>query len=147
MDFPWSLCLNFKCHDYDIAKITQQPYQLALHLPLTEKLGLVHTDICGRVPTSMEEYWYVVILTDDATGFKWILPLKIRGRWSPKSLSGFPMPKCKVVLRWWPFARTMTWSSNPPILRTSLRNEGSNINSRSSTTLHKVEWPSVPIFR
>ena len=87
---PFKFVPKFKCHDCEIAKLTQQPYQLAQHLPSTEKLGLVHTDICGPVPTSMEGYRYFATLTDDATRFKWILPLKTKGEVITKIIEWLP---------------------------------------------------------
>ena len=87
---PFKFVPKFTCHDCEIAKLTQQPYQLAQHLPSTEKLGLVHTDICGPVPTSMEGYRYFATLTDDATCFKWILPLKTKGEVITKIIEWLP---------------------------------------------------------
>ena len=87
---PFKFVPKFRCHDCEIAKLTQQPYQLAQHLPSNEKLGLVHTDICGPVPTSMEGYRYFATLTDDATRFKWILPLKTKGEVVTKIMEWLP---------------------------------------------------------
>ena len=96
---PFKFLPKFKCQDFEIAKLTQQPYQVAQHLPSTAKLGLVHNDICGPVKTSMEGYRYFAILNNDATRFKWILALKSKGEVITKIIEWLPNAEHKVGLR------------------------------------------------
>ena len=89
----FKLVPQFKCYDCEIAKLTQPLYHLAQHLPSTEKLSLVHTNICGPVPLNMEGHGYFATLTNDDTPFKWILSFKTKGVPLPKPSSVQPMPK------------------------------------------------------
>ena len=75
---PLTFVPKFTCDECALGKIIQTTYPLAQHLPVTEKLGLVHTDICGPVPVSKDGYRYFATLTDDATRYKWVFPLRTK---------------------------------------------------------------------
>ena len=81
------------CHE---AKMTQKPYEEAEHLGVEDKLGLVHSDICGPLPPSKEGYKYFLTLTDDATRYKWIYFLKQKSEVPTK------------IKEWIPFAKTQS---------------------------------------
>ena len=44
----------------------------------TEKLEIVHSDICGKFVPSIGKSRYFVTCTDDLTRFKWVLPIRNR---------------------------------------------------------------------
>ena len=75
---PLKFVPKFTCDECHLGKIIQSPYPLAQHLPVSEKLGLVHTDICGPVPVSKDGYRYFATITDDATRYKWVFLLKTK---------------------------------------------------------------------
>ena len=66
--------------------MSQTPYEEAEHLDVTDKLRLVHSDICGPLPPSKEGCKYFLTLTDDATHYRWIHFLKQVLRWVHSSL-------------------------------------------------------------
>ena len=77
LGFPLSNVSDFTCDDCHRGKIIQQPYSKDVEkLPVTEKLGLVHIDICGPFPTSRHGYKYFAAITDDATRYRWLLLLR-----------------------------------------------------------------------
>ena len=59
--------------------MTQRPYPKAAEkAPVTEKLALVHIDICGPFHPSRHGFKYFASITDDATRYRWILLLKTK---------------------------------------------------------------------
>ena len=51
---------------------------------MTEKLALVHIDLCGPFLPSRHGYKYFASITDDATRYRWILLLKTKDEVFPK---------------------------------------------------------------
>ena len=70
---------DFTCDDCHRGKMTQKPYSKTVEkAPVTQKLALVHIDICGPLHTSRHGYKYFASITDDATRYRWILLLKTK---------------------------------------------------------------------
>ena len=57
---------------------------------MTEKLALVHIDICGPFRTSRHGYKYFATITDDATRYRWVLLLKSKDEVVPQFKAWLP---------------------------------------------------------
>jgi transposase InsO family protein len=75
---PLKRVVPFTCPECQLGRLTQKPFQKAEKLPVTEKLGLIHMDVCGPIPKSRHGYIYFATITDDATRYKWVILLKTR---------------------------------------------------------------------
>ena len=88
---PLTKVHDFTCDDCHRGKMKQSPYpKHAVKAPVTEKLALVHIDICGPFRPSRHGYKYFATITDDATRYRWVLLLKTKDEVVPKFKEWLP---------------------------------------------------------
>ena len=102
--FTTSHLSHLECTHCTEAKLSQTKYEPVEHLKVKERGGLFHTDVCGPVPTSREGFKYFLTITDDATRYKWVYPLRAKSE------------VAQTIKEWWQYVKTMC-GFRPKVLR------------------------------
>ena len=60
------------CESCILAKQHKLPFRSRQELEVTEKLQLVHSDLCGPLPPSIDGSTYFITFTDDYSRYSWV---------------------------------------------------------------------------
>src|SRR5437667_9042477 len=60
------------CESCILAKQHKLPFKSRQELEVTEKLQLVHSDLCGPLPPSIDGSTYFITFTDDYSRYSWV---------------------------------------------------------------------------
>src|SRR5436190_8503712 len=60
------------CESCILAKQRKLPFKSRQELEVTEKLQLVHSDLCGPLPPSIDGSTYFITFTDDYSRYSWV---------------------------------------------------------------------------
>ena len=60
------------CESCILAKQRKLPFKSRQELKVAKKLQLVHSDLCGLLPPSIDGFTYFITFTDDYSSYSWV---------------------------------------------------------------------------